>query len=280
MTPPASDRRFRPGNGRVVDAARAAPAPEEIAVEGVPCSIVVPVADLRRAPGGPRDRQLVFGAAVLRYEDRDGWAFVRAARDGYVGYVLSASLGSPVDGTHIVAVSATHLYPAPDFKRDAIAHLSFGARLRIVSAAGAFFETSTGAFVPKPHLRPANVPFADAATVAQLHFGAPYLWGGNSILGIDCSGLVQAALMACGRDCPPDSDLQRDALGPALPPGAPLQRGDLLFWRGHVAIAVDDAVLIHANAHHMATAYEPALAAIDRIADQGEGPVLAHVRPT
>jgi cell wall-associated NlpC family hydrolase len=273
------DRRLTPANGRVAAARLVGQVAAERFVEGSPATLAVPLADLLAAPGGARDRQLLWGEAVTVYEEREGWAFVEAARDGYVGYLPAPVLGPPVAATHIVAVPATHLYPAPDLKRHELAHLSFGARLRVVSAQGAFFETAEGAFVPKPHLRPANRPFEDPATVAQLHFGTPYLWGGNSILGIDCSGLVQAALLACAIPCPGDSDLQAAALGRPLPDDAPLARGDVLFWRGHAALAVDGETLIHANAHHMAVAYEGIAEAIARIEAQGGGPVTARRRP-
>jgi len=136
-------------------------------------------------------------------------------------------------------------------------------------------EIEGGFFVPKPHIRPIERPFSDPVTVAQLFFGTPYLWGGNSAFGIDCSGLVQAAFLACGIDCPGDSDMQMSMGAPA---SAPYRRGDLLLWKGHVALCVDDEVLIHANAHHMAVAYEPILRAIARIEAQGDGPVTAHRR--
>ncbi|WP_236626181.1 C40 family peptidase [Actibacterium mucosum] len=156
--------------------------------------------------------------------------------------------------------------------------VSFGSRMRVVSADGNFFETHDGRYIPKPHLRPLNAPFADPVTVAQMFFGVPYLWGGNSAMGIDCSGLVQAALVAAGIDCPGDSGPQENALGTPLALGSKPQRGDLLFWKGHVAIAVDHDTLIHANAHHMAVAYERIPDAIQRIESQGDGPVTAHKR--
>ena len=117
---------------------------------------------------------------------------------------------------------------------------------------------------------------SDPATVAQLHFGVPYLWGGNSTFGIDCSGLIAASLSACGQKCPADSDMQRNGLGADL--SGPMQRGDLIFWQGHVGMMVDAETMIHANAHHMATVYEPIDKAILRIAAQGDGPVLARKR--
>lgn len=273
------DRRLTPANGRVAAAHLKGRVEAERFVEGEAQRIVRPLTDLWSAPGGARDRQLLYGEIVTVLEERRGFAFVQAARDGYVGYVASEVLGPASEATHTVAAPATHLYPAPDIKRVEAKGLSFGSRLRIVSAAGNFFETDRGLFVPKPHVRPANRPFTDPATVAQLFFGVPYLWGGNSVWGIDCSGLVQAALLACGIPCPGDSDLQAAGLGRALEGDEAVARGDLLFWKGHVAMAVDGETLIHANAHHMAVAYEGLGDAVARILEQGGGPVTVRRRP-
>jgi len=246
-------------------------------VPGEARQVAVPVADLCRDPGGGRERQVLLGADVTLYEERDGWAFVQAARDGYVGYVTAEALRAPLATTHHVATFGTHAYRDPDIKSPDLCALPFGARLAVLNEERRFWETDQG-FVPKPHLWPLAKSFTDPATVAQMHFGAPYLWGGNSTCGIDCSGLVQAALIACGLPCPADSDQQRAALGTDLPEGAGWQRGDLVFWQGHVGMMVDDETLIHANAHHMAVAYEPVDAAILRIGAQGGGPVLAKRR--
>jgi len=272
------DRRLTPANGRVAALSLAGQVVADLYTPGQPRSVIRPVADLLRAPGGARDRQLLFGADVTMFEDRDGWAFVQAAHDGYVGYVASAALGTALAATHHVATPATHIYRDEDFKSPDIAHLSFGARVTVVHEARRFMQTPDG-FIPKTHLWPLTKAFTDPAMVAQLHFGVPYLWGGNSVLGIDCSGLVQAALMACGRSCPGDSDLQRAAPGVELAPDAAPQRGDLWFWRGHVGMVADAQTLIHANAHHMAVAYEPLTHAALRIEAQGDGAVLARRRP-
>jgi cell wall-associated NlpC family hydrolase len=275
-----TDRRLTPANGRVAAAHLRGQVAAERYVAGEAAAVAAPVADLRAGPGGGRNRQLLWGEAVTVYEREGGWAFVQAARDGYVGYLEEAALGPPVAATHVVAVPATHLYTAPDIRAPELCGLSFGARLRVVSGRGAFLETDGGLFVPRVHLRPANRPFADPATVAQLFFGAPYLWGGNSIRGIDCSGLVQAALLACAIPCPGDSDLQAAHPGFAdLAPDTPLERGDLVFWRGHVGLMVDDQTLLHANAHHMAVAYEPIAEAAARIDAAGGGPIVARRRP-
>jgi hypothetical protein len=268
------DRRLTPANGRVAALSVAGQVSAERFVAGEPRSVTAPLTDLLASPLGPRDRQLLKGTAVTLFEERDGFAFLQSARDGYCGWVAAGALGPPVTSTHRVAARATHLYAAADIKSPDLAHLSFGAELAVIAEGRRFWETPDG-FVPKVHLRPLDQPFRDPVTVAQLHFGTPYLWGGNSVLGIDCSGLVQAALLACAVPCPGDSDLQRN-LGTAAT-GAP-QRGDLWFWKGHVALLVDDRTLIHANAHHMATAYEPLAAATLRIEAQGDGPVIARRR--
>ena len=272
-----SDPRLTPANSRVAEAGWEGRVIADRFVAGDWRGVVVPLADLRAAPDGARERQLLLGDRFLVLESHDGWSFGRAAKDGYVGYLRDDHLGPETAATHLVAVRASHLYVRPDIKSPDLAALSFGARLTIVHEGRAFFETADGRFVPKPHLRPADKPFRDPVTVAQLFFCTPYLWGGNSSAGIDCSGLVQAALLACAIPCPGDSDLQM-ALGQPLAPDAPVERGDLFFWKGHVAMAVDDQTLIHANAHHMAVAYEPLAAAIARIEAQGGGPVIARRR--
>ena len=268
------DRRLTPANGRVAALRLAGQIEAAQYLEGWPMSVAAPVADLCAAPDGPRDRQLLLGARVTVFEDVEGWAFVQAT-DGYVGYVRSWLLAELAAPTHSVATLATHAYEDEDFKSRDLHHLPFGAAVTVVNERRKFFETNVG-FVPKKHLRPLDQPMQDPVTVAQLHFGVPYLWGGNSSLGIDCSGLVSTGLRACGLTCPADSDLQREALG--HPFDGPYQRGDLLFWKGHVGMMVDADTLIHANAHHMAVVYEPIGKAIARIEAQGDGPVIAQKR--
>ena len=272
-----SDRRLTPANGRVAASHLHGHVDAAAFVDGDRMQVVWPLVDLRAAPDGPRDRQLLRGAGVTLYERRDGWAFVQAQADGYVGYVPEEALGTAEVPTHRVATAGTHAYAAESFKSADLMHLSFGAQVRVMDERHKMFETDAG-FIPKKHLRPLDRPFADPVTVAQLFFGTPYLWGGNSRLGVDCSGLVQAALLACDRTCPGDSDLQMVEVGETLAPDAPLRRGDLVFWKGHVGMMVDSDVMIHANAHHMAVAYEPLEAAITRIAAQGDGEVLVRKR--
>ena len=273
-----TDRRLTPANGRVAARELMGRVEAERFVSPEPGSIICPVVDLWSTPDRTsRDRQLLHGDKVDVFERTGGMAFLRASKDGYVGYVEEGAIGPLREATHIVGVPATHLYKTADMKRPAVRHLGFGARLRVVSGTDRFFELDDGLFVPRPHLAPANRAFTDPASVAQLFFGVPYLWGGNSILGIDCSGLVQAACLACHIPCPGDSDLQEAVLGNPLTDET-VQRGDLYFWKGHVAMAVDGDVLIHANAHHMAVAYERIEDAIGRIEAQGDGSVTSRRR--
>jgi len=240
--------------------------------------VCVPLTELRDAPRGSRQRELLRGDVVTVEDHADGWCAVRAEKDGYRGVVHPDDLAAPVTPTHRVAALATHLYTAADPKSRDIASLTFGAHLCIEAEVAGFGRTHDGGFVPMVHLADARRHFADPAAVAEMFLGTPYLWGGNSRLGLDCSGLVQAACLACGIPCPGDSDDQARAAGAPVADSEPLARGDLIFWAGHVAMAVSDSRLIHANAHHMAVVFEDAAAAVRRIAAQGDGSVTARRR--
>jgi cell wall-associated NlpC family hydrolase len=176
-----------------------------------------------------------------------------------------------------VCTPATHLYPAPNLKIRETAALSLGARLCVTGQDNGFAQTGQG-WVPVQHITPLTQPARDPVAVARGFLGVPYLWGGNSHAGLDCSALVQAALHACGAECPGDSDQQAAMPWAAVPPGHE-QPGDLVFWRGHVAMVSAPGMIIHANAHHMAVAEEPMQPAIDRIAAKGDT-VTAILRPS
>jgi cell wall-associated NlpC family hydrolase len=240
-----------------------------------PAKVYVPVIDLCRSPAGARDRQLVFGEMVTVLNRVAGWAYVQAAKDGYCGYLKAEALSGPHDPTHWVSAAATHLYSSADFKSPDLLSLSFGSHVTVLETEERFARTEEG-FIPLAHLSSVATSTKDPAEIAVLFLGTPYLWGGNSRWGIDCSGLIQAALLACDIDCPGDSDMQM-ALGTAAPEGD-YRRNDLLFWKGHVALVTDPTTLVHANAGSMSTRYEGIDAAIARIAAQGDGPVLAHRR--
>ena len=272
------DRRETPANGRVAHTSLRGKVLADRFTEGEMARVVAPLADLLAAPDGARDRQFLLGARVLVLERRGGWAFVQRLQDGYVGYMAEADLGPDAAPTHRVAAPATPLYPAANLKLREIALLSLGAQLTIVGHAGHWAETDGGRFVPAMHLRPVDSVEPDPVTVAEAFLGTPYLWGGNSRNGIDCSGLVQAACRACGIACPADSDQQLARLGRLLADDEPLRRGDLVFWKGHVALMSDAETILHANGAAMAVTREPYARAVTRILAAGEGPVIARKR--
>lgn len=276
MSGPA-DRRSLAANGRVALASLRGQVAAERFTEGEVLRCAVALTDLCRAPGGVRDKQLLRGQPFRVLELRDGWAFGRDETDGYVGYLRADALAAGVTPTHRVAARACHVYSAPDIKAPEIESLSFLSLLAVTGEAGRFLALAEGGFVPAVQLARAAAAESDPVAVAERFLGTPYLWGGNSAFGIDCSGLVQLALRACGAPCPRDSDQQQRALGRPLPAGAPLRRGDLVFWAGHVGMMTDAERIVHANAHHMAVVREPLAVARARIEAAGGGPV-AEVR--
>jgi cell wall-associated NlpC family hydrolase len=234
-----------------------------------PARIIAPVVDLCRHPDGPRDRQLIFGETVKIVNVSDDWRLIQADKDGYCGYVPFAALGKVQDATHKVTAPATHVYDAPSMKSPDRLMLSFGSQVTALAETAGFIETDVG-HIPRQHLHRLPVTAKDPAAIAALFIGSPYLWGGNSRSGIDCSGLVQAALLACGIPCPGDSDQQK-TLGVPLNDPDSLRRNDLIFWKGHVAIVTAPDQIIHANAGYMSTVYEPLADALIRIETQGDG---------
>ncbi|WP_342108500.1 C40 family peptidase [Methylobacterium sp. SI9] len=245
-------------------------------VAGSPRRVTAPAAPLRRAPAPQAglDTEALLGDAVTLYDAAEGFAFVQLARDGYVGYLPADSLG-PVgpEPTHRVTALRTFLYPEPDLKRPVLAHLSLGARLVVTGEADAYLETP-GGYVFARHCAPVAEHEPDYAATAMRLVGTPYLWGGRTTLGLDCSGLAQLCLDMAGLPCPRDADMQERALGQALPLDfAGLRRGDLVFWRGHMGLMLDGETLIHANGHHMAVAVEPLADAVTRIQAHSYGAV-------
>src|SRR5580704_5716839 len=244
-------------------------------VEGRAYEVIEPQTALRAtpAPDAPLLTEALKGERVAIYDmNAEGWAWGQLAADGYVGWLPANALSPPeAPPTHKVAALRTFAFPGPSIKLPPVEALPFGARLAVAGVMDRLAVTASGAYMPAAHLVPIDSYESDFVTVAERFLGVPYLWGGKTMLGLDCSGLVQIALTACGVACPRDSDMQEAALGEAVGSDAysDLRRGDLMFWKGHVAIVRDRATLLHANAFHMAVAIEPIADAIKRIGASG-----------
>jgi cell wall-associated NlpC family hydrolase len=242
-------------------------------VVGQEFEIIDGIAPLRREPSSDAElsTQILKGERVTIYDrNGEGWAWAQLNSDGYVGWLPDRTLAPPsAPPTHKITALSTFAFPGPSIKLPPIGTLPLGVKLAVRRSDGAFAITHEGWYVPQLHLGAADAYESDFVAVAERFAGTPYLWGGKTSLGIDCSGLVQIALNAAGIGCPRDSDMQQDALGRALPPAEVLQRGDLIFWKGHVAIARDADSIVHANAHHMATVVENTRDAIARIKAAG-----------
>jgi cell wall-associated NlpC family hydrolase len=244
-------------------------------VEGTLRQVVAPSAPMRRAPSpdAPQDTELLHGEQVVVYETtEEGWAWGQAELDSYVGWIPAGALGEVmVAPTGRISALRTLVFPGPDIKQTPLEGLSFGSRVTVARREGEFAVSSTGGFIPARHIAPLESREPDFVAVAQRFVGVPYLWGGRSSLGLDCSGLVQVALQAAGMKCPRDSDMQAAFGAPLDFKGDPatLKRGDLVCWRGHIGIVSAPGRLLHANAFHMAVADEPLAEAIARIKKSG-----------
>lgn len=241
-------------------------------VEGEAGAVVVPVADLRPGPdlAAGIDTQLLMGEPLRIFERRNGWAWVQAEADGYVGYLAEADVGSPAQNpTHWVLQPRTFIYPEPDMKRPRAAALSLGSRIAVSGEAETrgtrYLLLAGGGAVIAHHCAPVGaVETDDYVAIAARLLETPYLWGGKSAFGIDCSGLVQLSMMMAGKAAPRDSDMQASGLGEEIGFDQ-LRRGDLVFWKGHVAIMEDEGMILHANGHTMSVAREGLKAAVERI---------------
>ena len=266
------DPRITPARRDIAAKHLAGVIPAERYVEGQAYEIGAAQAPLRDAasPGATLLTEALKGERITIYESgTGGWAWGQLAGDGYVGFLPAGALRAPGPAaTHKVAALRTFVFPGQSIRLPPLETLSFGCRLAVTRIEQGFAVTAAG-YVPTLHLAPAATMETDFVAVAERFLGVPYLWGGKSSVGFDCSGLVQVALAACGIRCPRDTDMQEQALGMAVARTADLEllrRGDLLFWRGHVAIVRDRETVVHANAsRHMAVGLEPIASAIPRI---------------
>jgi hypothetical protein len=246
--------------------------------------IVAPSTPLRARPSPEVsiDTEALIGERVRVYDEHEGWAWGQLESDGYVGYFSAEALG-PEDPppTHRVSALRTFVYPGPNLKLPPLRHLSLGATVPVIGREKEWAVTGPTAFVFAAHLAPLDSRESDFVAVAERFVGTPYLWGGKTSLGLDCSGLIQLSLAAAGIAAPRDTDMQQQALGAPVelaPDVSGLRRGDIVFWKGHMGVMLDAERLLHANGHHMAVAIEPLREAEERIRLNSYGPVVAIKR--
>lgn len=246
--------------------------------------VIVPSAPLRREPrpDAPLDTEALAGELVEVYEQEEGWAWVQLAGDGYVGYLPDDALRADQPApTHRVTALRTFVYPGPSIKLAPLAMLSLNAGVVVAAMNGDFAVLGDGGHIFAKHLTPQDRHEPDFVAVAERFLGVPYLWGGKTSLGLDCSGLTQLALAAAGVASPRDSDMLEAALGRAVAFDedlSGLQRGDLVFWKGHVGILTDPDTLLHANGYTMTVHREPLKEARDRIRDKSFGAITSIKR--
>jgi cell wall-associated NlpC family hydrolase len=251
----------------------------EVYLEPKVLTCTAPAAGIHRAPdaGSEQMDQLLFGEIFEVLEEEGAFLWGQARRDGYVGFVDARALAR-VDAapTHRIAALRTYAFAENSIKSRATGPYSLGSLVAVEADEGRLSKVAGAGWMTSAHLMPIGEFETDAATVAERFAGAPYLWGGRESLGLDCSGLVQQARFACGLACPRDTD-QQETLGRAID-RAEFARGDLVFWKGHVAMGLDATGIVHANAFHMMTAIEPLDDAISRIAAAGNGEPTSYRR--
>ncbi|MEM8793258.1 MAG: C40 family peptidase [Pseudomonadota bacterium] len=235
-------------------------------------------APLRPAPDAALalDTELLHGEPFDVYDEADGWVWGQSVLDGYVGYLPADTIGSGPASTHRIVTLTAQIYAEPTLKKPPMGQYGFAARVAVAEERGGYARLAEG-WVAQDHLRPLGERVADWVSVAETFLGVPYVWGGRSAAGLDCSALVQLALQAGGIDCPRDTDMQF-AIGTTIPADAPLKRGDLIFWKGHVGIMLDAERMIHATAFTMQVRVEPLEAAARRIEAKEFGMVQRRAR--
>lgn len=240
-------------------------------VAGTPVQFTAPVSGLRAQPSeeAAQVTQALKGETARVFETRNDWSWVQLDGDSYVGHVRAACLSKQIQPpSHKVTAPSTFRFSKANIKSPPLATLPLGARFKAESEEGDFLRLKGEGFIYALHCAPAPALALDWVAVAERFLFTPYLWGGKTAYGIDCSGLVQVCLQAAGKSCPRDSDMQEAALGIALPRGEALRRGDLVFWKGHVGIMRDATTLLHANGHNLMVVSEPLEAAVRRMAEK------------
>jgi cell wall-associated NlpC family hydrolase len=278
----AYDRRLTAARGDIADRRLEGIVEAGAFVDGHVLSCVTGKTWIRRTPGltAPVETELLFGETFTVFDARDGFCWGQSGYDGYVGYVEEAALAPPASTpTHRVTASSTFVYAEPSLKSSVLRTLPFNAKAAI--GAGEYATLDGGGYAFAGHFAPLAATADDWVAVASRFVGTPYLWGGRTPLGFDCSGLMQAALEVAGIAAPRDTDMQERALGHSITINAEsqgLQRGDIVFWKGHVGVMQDAVTLLHANAHHMTVATEPLRKAVDRIVAKGGGAITSVKR--
>ena len=277
------DKRITPWKDGVTDDSQEGLIRARAYVAGEVLSCYAPTAPILAQPehGSEQWDQLLMGERFKVIERKHDFYWGQALRDGYVGYVpMSAFRRDWFLPTHYVATLRTYIFANPNLKAPIQGSLSLNALVKVTAYENGFALVNDMGWVFANHLSDFERFADDFVSVAESYINAPYQWGGRESIGLDCSGLLQQALYAAGYGCPRDSDMQAK-LGIALEVGDDLSglvRGDLVFWKGHVAIMIDDAHIIHANAYHMKVAIEPLSEAVNRIDGCGSGRPTAFRR--
>jgi cell wall-associated NlpC family hydrolase len=270
MTPPLPDRRLTPQI--------------QPGSTGEPMRLTVGIMPLRPQPGTDVgiDTEIIFGETLTLYDEMEGWSYVQAQRDGYVGWLPSHALEpAGTAATHRVSTLRTYVYAGPSIKVPDPILAPQGALLTVTGHEKDFAVLDNRRYVYAAHIARVDAPAADFVSVAEAYLGAPYYWGGRTSLGLDCSGLLQTALREAGIAAPRDSDMLEAFFPyslPILPDLSGLQRGDAIFWNGHTGVMRDSETLLHANGYHMLVASEPLTDAAARILEKSFGPITAIKR--
>jgi cell wall-associated NlpC family hydrolase len=278
------DRRITPFRADLADVKLRGQVEAERFAAGIAKRVIVAYAPLHRHPSreAPVDTQALMGESVTVYDEHEGWSWVQLHDDGYVGYLPSEALGKPgPEPTHRVGAIRTYIYPGPNLKLPDLGHRTLNSKLTVTEAQGDYARLASGGHVFAAHLATLDAHETDAVTVAERFLHTPYLWGGKTSIGIDCSGLAQTALAAAGIKAPRDSDMQEERIGTPVevrPDLSGLRRGDLVFWKGHVGLMVDATHFIHATGHTMTVIIEPLAVAEERIRRTSYGPISSIKR--